>query len=166
MLLGPLGDLVVPSYIGFVCDAMMDVDNPKRDENVMELIIQWAIFMTCGAIASFLNKMIFGYTCERMGKSVRAKLFDAVIRKDITFFDETKSGDIISRISGDTTLIQDGLGTSVSMFIQMGTFCVLVLIIMFNYDVYTTLVAILMIIPGALVGPLYFNTNKKMTLIH
>ena len=50
--------------------------------------------MTCGAVASFLNKMIFGYTCERMGKSVRAKLFDSVIRKDITFFDETKSGDI------------------------------------------------------------------------
>jgi hypothetical protein len=31
MFLGPLGDLVVPSYIGFVCSAMMEVDNPDRD---------------------------------------------------------------------------------------------------------------------------------------
>jgi ABC-type multidrug transport system fused ATPase/permease subunit len=50
--------------------------------------------MCVGAVAMFLNKMIFGYTCELIGKSVRSKLFDSVIRKDITFFDETKSGDI------------------------------------------------------------------------
>lgn len=65
----------------------------------------------------FLNKMIFGYTCELIGKSVRSKLFDSVIRKDITFFDETKSGDIISRLVSDTSVIQEGLSTSVSMFL-------------------------------------------------
>jgi ABC-type multidrug transport system fused ATPase/permease subunit len=89
-----------------------------------------------------------------------------VIRKDITFFDETKSGEIISRISGDTTLIQEGLSTSVAMFIQMATFCIVVLIIMFYYDVFTTLVAIGLIIPGSLVGPIYFSTNKRMVEIH
>lgn len=165
MFLAPLGDLVVPSYIGFVCNAMI-LETPEGDAEVIELIIQWAIYMTCGAIAAFLNKMIFGYTCERMGKSVRRQLFDSVIRKDITFFDETKSGEIISRISGDTTMIQEGLSISVAMFIQMGTFCIVVLIIMFYYDVFTTLVAIALIIPGSLVGPVYFSTNKKMVVLH
>jgi ABC-type multidrug transport system fused ATPase/permease subunit len=48
----------------------------------------------------------------------------------------------------------------------MGTFCIVVLVIMFHYDVYTTLVAVALIIPGSLVGPFYFATNKRMTLIH
>jgi hypothetical protein len=71
MFLAPMGDLVVPSYIGFVCNAMI-LETEEGDAEVMKLIIQWAIYMTCGAIAMFANKMIFGYTCERMGKSVRA----------------------------------------------------------------------------------------------
>lgn len=48
----------------------------------------------------------------------------------------------------------------------MATFCIVVLIIMFYYDVFTTLVAIGLIIPGSLVGPIYFSTNKRMVEIH
>lgn len=162
MFLAPLGDLIVPSYIGYVCDAMLEED----DNKVMQLIKEWAIFMSCGAVAAFLNKMIFGYACERMGQSVRAKLFDTVIRKDITYFDENKTGDIISRIASDTMVIQEGLSTSVAMFIQMSTFCIVVLVIMFHYDIYTTLVAIGLIIPGALVSPVYSKKNYKLTQDH
>jgi ABC-type multidrug transport system fused ATPase/permease subunit len=50
--------------------------------------------MSIGSLAAYVHKVSFGYACERMGNSVRAKLFDTTIRKDITFFDETKTGEI------------------------------------------------------------------------
>jgi ABC-type multidrug transport system fused ATPase/permease subunit len=162
MFLAPLGDLVVPSYIGFVCNAMLREDH----DEVIRLITWWAIFLGIGSVSMFLNKLIFGYACERMGHSVRLKLFDTVIRKDITYFDETKSGEIISRIASDTMIIQEGLSTSVAMFLQMLTFCIVVIIIMFFYDISTTFVSIGLIIPGALVMPVYASINRRMVELH
>lgn len=42
-------------------------------------------------------------------------MFYFLINKDVEFFDETKTGDILSRISSDTSVIQDGLSTNISM---------------------------------------------------
>lgn len=96
-----MGDVVVPLYIGWVIDAMKALDS----EEVYKLIGQWAIFLVAGATCAFVNKLLFGYMAEMVGKSVRVKLFTATINKDITFFDTRKTGDIISRISSDTVII-------------------------------------------------------------
>lgn len=47
-----------------------------------------------------------------------------ILRQDIAFFDtETTTGEVISRMSGDTVLIQDAMGEKVGKFIQlMATF--------------------------------------------
>jgi ATP-binding cassette subfamily B protein AbcA/BmrA len=94
---------------------------------------------------------------------VREKLFDSCIRKDLTYFDETKTGDMISRIISDTLIIQEGLSTQIGMLIQMSTFAVVVIIIMFFYDVWTTFIAVVLVIPGALVAPFYTKINRELT---
>jgi ABC-type multidrug transport system fused ATPase/permease subunit len=40
------------------------------------------------------------------------------MKKDVAFFDVNKTGDILSRISSDTAVVQDGLGTNISMFMR------------------------------------------------
>ena len=54
-----------------------------------------------------------------------------MINKDIAFFDETKTGEILSRISSDTGVIQDGLSTNISMFVRSFIVIVATLIICF-----------------------------------
>jgi len=49
---------------------------------------------------------------------LRYDIFYFLINKDVEFFDETKTGDILSRISSDTSVIQDGLSTNISMAIR------------------------------------------------
>ena len=47
---------------------------------------------------------------------MRENLFGAIIRQDIAFFDKTKTGELVNRLSTDTSLI----GQSVTMNISDG----------------------------------------------
>ena len=58
--------------------------------------------MIFSAACAFLRDTLFGVASERLGASLRLKLFAAVIEKDVAFFDENRTGDICSRISSDT----------------------------------------------------------------
>jgi ATP-binding cassette subfamily B (MDR/TAP) protein 1 len=74
----------------------------------------WIYFLAGGATCGFLNKLFFGWMSERIGKSVRSRLFKATIDKDVTFFDTRSKGDLISRLSSDTNVIQEGLSNNVA----------------------------------------------------
>jgi len=70
-----------------------------------------------------------------------------LINKDIEFFDETKTGEILSRISSDTGVIQDGLSTNISMFIRCSIIIICTLGICFYISVPLTLITCGGIIP-------------------
>ena len=56
--------------------------------------------------------------CEgnRIVRSLRAWLFSSIVRQEIAFFDKNKTGELINRLSTDTTLV----GQSVTMNISDG----------------------------------------------
>ena len=104
--------------------------------------------------------MLFGWMSERIGRSVRSRLFKANIMKDVTFFDTRSKGDLISRISSDTNIIQEGLSNNVAMVVQLATFSIVVIVIMATISWICTVSAIALIIPGALVIPCYNRKNS------
>ena len=53
---------------------------------------------------------------NRIVKKMREKLFGSIIKQDIAFFDKTKTGELINRLSTDTSLV----GQSVTMNISDG----------------------------------------------
>ena len=52
---------------------------------------------------------------ERVTADLRNAVYRQVLRQDPTFFETLKSGEVLSRLTTDTTLIQTLVGTSVSM---------------------------------------------------
>jgi ATP-binding cassette subfamily B (MDR/TAP) protein 10 len=92
---------------------------------------------------------------------IRTKLFKCAIEKDVTYFEQTKPGELINRISSDTNVIQTGLSQNIPMFVEMGCMIIVKLVIMFQFSIAVTLAAILLIIPGALVGPIYGKYNRE-----
>lgn len=56
-------------------------------------------------------------TGERQAARIRSLYLKTILRQDIPFFDqETTTGEVISRMSGDTILIQDAIGEKVLIF--------------------------------------------------
>ncbi len=61
---------------------------------------------------------IFTVVGGRVNCRLRIKLMDSLLVQDIGFFDVTKTGDITSRLSSDTTLVGDQVTMNVNIFLR------------------------------------------------
>ena len=51
---------------------------------------------------------------QRIVKRIRVSLFGSMVQQEIAFFDQTKTGELINRLSTDTTLVGRSLTNNVS----------------------------------------------------
>jgi ABC-type multidrug transport system fused ATPase/permease subunit len=84
-----------------------------------------------------------------------------LINKDIAFFDETKTGEILSRISSDTGVIQDGLSTNISMFFLSSIIIIATLAICCFISVTLTLITLGGIVP-IIVCAVYYSKKVQV----
>jgi ATP-binding cassette subfamily B protein len=55
---------------------------------------------------------------ERVVADLRAAVYDRVVRMDPTFFEVTRTGEVLSRLTTDTTLVQSIAGSSLSIALR------------------------------------------------
>lgn len=67
---------------------------------------------------SFLRVYLFALVNERVLADIRSALFTKIITLDIPFFERTRIGDLISRLSGDTTSLQELLSFNLAEFFR------------------------------------------------
>ena len=116
LLLVPLAfrDLI---DFGFVSNAT----SSKASSGLMGNLSLNGHFLVMFALAIFWALMIASryYTISWVGERVTADLRSAVYERVMTqspqFFETTQTGEVLSRLTGDTTLIQTVVGSSVSM---------------------------------------------------
>ncbi|EAZ13201.1 hypothetical protein OsJ_03121 [Oryza sativa Japonica Group] len=87
---------------------------PVKFVDVLELGERCARILTFGEVACWTM------TGERQATRIRSLYLKSVLRQDIAFFDvEMTTGQIVSRMSGDTVLVQDAIGEKVGKFLQL-----------------------------------------------
>jgi len=102
---------------GFVSNAT----SSKASSGLMGNLSLNGHFLVMFALAIFWALMIASryYTISWVGERVTADLRSAVYARVMTqspqFFETTQTGEVLSRLTGDTTLIQTVVGSSVSM---------------------------------------------------
>ena len=62
-------------------------------------------------VTGFARGAILGVLGERLVARLRRKVYESVLRQDIAFYDEHKSGEIVSRLGSDTQLLQSTIST-------------------------------------------------------
>ena len=55
---------------------------------------------------------------ERVIADLRAAVYASVIRMDPTFFEVTRTGEVLSRLTADTTLVQSIAGVGISITLR------------------------------------------------
>ena len=133
MFLASLSDLFVPDYTGKIVDALLE-ENYEGPGGAFELLKQWMIILCFGAACTFIQTSLYGLTGERIGNSLRKRLFKALINQDIEFYDENRTGELLSRISSDTQIVQEGLTTSVAQAVKEFSKIIVVIIIIAFYS--------------------------------
>ncbi|WP_310646619.1 ABC transporter transmembrane domain-containing protein [Limnohabitans sp.] len=92
-----------------------------------------ALFAVAGALAVFSAVRFYLVTWlgERITADVRNAVYGHVLRQSPSFFETTQTGEVLSRLTNDTTLIQTVVGSSLSMGLRnviMGVGALLMLI--------------------------------------
>ncbi|XP_020696968.1 ABC transporter B family member 11 [Dendrobium catenatum] len=102
------------------------------------------VYLAIGAgFSSFFQVSCWMVTGERQAARIRNSYLKALLKQEIAFFDkEGNTGEIVSRISGDTVLIQDAMGEKVGKFIGLTSTFFTAFIIAFAQGWLLTLVMI------------------------
>lgn len=90
---------------------------------------------------------------------------DALLSQDIGFFDVTKTGDITSRLSSDTTLVGDQVSLNVNVFLRSLVQATGVLIFMFIVSWQLSLVAFISIPLITILSKWYGNYIRSLTKV-
>jgi ATP-binding cassette subfamily B protein len=95
---------------------------------------------------------------ERVVTDIREQVYDHVIRQDPTFFEVTKTGEVLSRLTTDTTLVQSISGVGISIALRS----TVMLFISIAGVLYTSpkLTLIILLLVPAVVGPIIWIARK------
>ena len=129
-------------------------------DNIYGVLTILAIILPAQAIFSFFRVITFHYVTHNSIKDMRQKAFEVLIKSPLSFFDSSKTGETISRISNDTEQIQETLTTTVAEFFRQ---LLIVLVgVIFIFRVSPKLVLIMLgVLPVAAVTAIIFGRFIK-----
>lgn len=114
LVIGEAAGLVIPIILGKAYDELImnmnEVDVMVSVSNIMALVV---VIYFSGAFLGFIRVTIQGIAGERLVARLRCKLYASILRQEIAFFDTHKSGELVSRLGSDTTLLQATIATSI-----------------------------------------------------
>lgn len=70
------------------------------------------------AVGTFVRFYMMSWLGERISADLRGQAFQKLIAQEPSYFDQNLSGEIMSRITADTTILQSLIGSSISMALR------------------------------------------------
>lgn len=115
LLISSAALLAMPLAVRNVIDHGFTVEDAANVDRYFFVLLLFALAIGFfgAARAYFVN-----WLGERVVADLRTRVFDHVIRMDPTFFEVTKTGEVLSRLTADTTLIQSISGVGVSIVLR------------------------------------------------
>lgn len=104
------------------------------------------------ALATAARFYLVSWLGERVTTDIRAAVYAHVMRQSPQFFEITQTGEVLSRLTTDTTLIQTVVGTSISMALRNLLLLIGGLLMMFITS--TSLSAIIVVLLLAVILPI------------
>lgn len=107
--------LAMPVAVRNVIDHGFSVEDAANVDRYFFILMLFALVIGIfgAARAYFVN-----WLGERVVADLRSSVFDHVVKMDPTFFETTKIGEVLSRLTADTTLIQSISGVGVSIVLR------------------------------------------------
>ena len=120
--------LTLPMAVRRVIDNGFTESNPELVNSYFSILLVIAAIL---AISSACRYYFVIWLGERIVADVRRDVFQNVTRLSAEFFDTAKSGEIVSRLTADTTQIKSAMGATASLALRntmlgIGSLCMMV----------------------------------------
>ncbi len=111
LALGSAAGLAIPQAVRVLLDTAVD----SGDRGAIDrMAIAMAVVLAVQAIAVGIRHVLFTTAGERVVADLRRKIFDALLRQEIAFFDQRRTGELLNRLSADTATVQNAVSVNIS----------------------------------------------------
>ena len=117
LLVASLATLALPLAVRRVIDVGFSGGEQRLANSYFTLLIGVVAILAFASSARFYLVMTVG---ERIVADLRADVFRHLTRLEPAFFDSSRAGDLVSRLTADTTQIKSTFGTTASIALRNG----------------------------------------------
>lgn len=107
--------LIVPTALGDIVDKGFTSDNAQKVDDYFLVFIGIVVVM---AVSTAFRFYFVTWLGERVVADIRKAVYERLITLSPEFFEENRPGEIVSRLTADTTLVQTIVGSSVSVWVR------------------------------------------------
>lgn len=107
--------LAAPTLVGHLVDGVTEGTGRAALDRAALLLL--GVFAISG-VASAARSYLFTVAGERVVASLRVNLYSALIRQEIGFFDQRRTGELTNRLASDTTVLQNAVTVNLSMALR------------------------------------------------
>lgn len=159
LLIGSLAWLSLGQGVRLMVDEGFVRDNAQRLNEIILLVL----FITAvSGTAVFCRFYLMTWLGERVSADIRLAVYNQMLKLSPAFYAKVRTGEVISRFTADSTLLQTVVGSSLSMALRSGVTVIGGLVMMGITSVKMTLL-VLLAVPLVL-GPVGFFGRKVRVL--
>ncbi|QBL09722.1 ATP-binding cassette domain-containing protein [Rheinheimera sp. D18] len=115
LLIGSLGWLALGQGVRMLVDDGFVANNTDKLNQITLLIL---LLCLLSSAAIFCRFYLMSWLGERVSADIRNKLYQHMLKLSPTFYSQMRTGEVISRFTADTTLLQSVVGSSLSMALR------------------------------------------------
>ncbi len=111
LVVSSVAGLVYPQFVRWIVDhVLIAKDYALLNQVVLGLFFALSISMIAGNVRYYL----FTLSGERIVLRLRQQLYRSILKQDVAFFDFNRTGDLMSRLSSDSTTLQNTVSVNIS----------------------------------------------------
>eukprot|EP01127_Copromyxa_protea_P019084 TRINITY_DN6113_c0_g2_i1.p1 TRINITY_DN6113_c0_g2~~TRINITY_DN6113_c0_g2_i1.p1 ORF type:complete len:822 (+),score=150.24 TRINITY_DN6113_c0_g2_i1:22-2487(+) len=115
LLLGSASNLALPNFFGKIMESLFNPDPEKAKEGLNSNVLTLLIICAVSSVFSFIQTFLFRIVGQKIVVRLRKLTFESILQQDISFFDETKTGELTNRLSSDAKVIEEVMTTQVGL---------------------------------------------------
>lgn len=152
LLIASTSSILIPKFGGRIIDIVSrDIKTPEQKAEALSAvratILEIFLVVIVGSVCTALRAWLFSSASERVVARLRKSLFSHLIQQEIAFYDVTRTGELLSRLSEDTQIIKNAATTNLSEALKNLSTAFIGLGFMFATSWKLTLLA-LAVVPG------------------
>ena len=111
--------VVFGNLTGTLSGASLGAFDASAFTSRLNTYVLYFVYLAIGEFVTvYLSNVGFMYTGEHVTQKIREQYLKAILRQNIGYFDKLGAGEITTRITADTNLIQDGMSEKIGLTIS------------------------------------------------
>ncbi|XP_019610342.2 ATP-binding cassette sub-family B member 10, mitochondrial [Rhinolophus sinicus] len=154
-----------PFFLGRIIDIIYTNPTGDYSSSLTRLCLALGSVFLCGAAANAVRVYLMQTSGQRIVNGLRASLFSSILRQEVAFFDKTRTGELINRLSSDTALLGRSVTENLSDGLRAGAQASVGIGMMFFVSPHLATFVLSVVPPISILAVIYGRYLRKLTKV-